>query len=166
MVRPAGASEKPSMDLSEEYGVLVSALAKRFGDRLRLVVLFGSRSRGEARPDSDHDLLVVIDGLPKDPLARQRETTAPLLPELLRLPERVSLLPKTPEELMDDLSPLLVDVCVDGVGLYGDIAFAALRRKVLGALQKADLTRRRIAGTWMWMSPTFRKGDWALTWEG
>jgi predicted nucleotidyltransferase len=27
----------------------------------RKVILFGSRARGDARPDSDHDLLVVID---------------------------------------------------------------------------------------------------------
>src|SRR5882757_1819680 len=27
----------------------------------RKVILFGSRTRGDARPDSDHDLLVVID---------------------------------------------------------------------------------------------------------
>ena len=30
------------------------------GDRVRKIILFGSRARGEARPESDFDLLVVL----------------------------------------------------------------------------------------------------------
>ena len=42
-------------------------LKDAFGDRLKLVGIQGSRARGEARPDSDIDAVVVIDGLsPKD----------------------------------------------------------------------------------------------------
>jgi uncharacterized protein len=33
-----------------------------FGPRLRGVILFGSEARGEAAPDSDIDLLVLLDG--------------------------------------------------------------------------------------------------------
>jgi predicted nucleotidyltransferase len=36
-------------------------LARRFGDRVRDLRLFGSRARGDARPESDADLLVVLD---------------------------------------------------------------------------------------------------------
>ncbi len=36
-------------------------LATIYGDRLRRVVLYGSRARGDARPDSDVDLLVVLE---------------------------------------------------------------------------------------------------------
>jgi predicted nucleotidyltransferase len=32
-----------------------------YGDRLRKVLLFGSWARGDAHPDSDIDLLVVLD---------------------------------------------------------------------------------------------------------
>lgn len=35
----------------------------RFGERLRELTVFGSRARGDAREDSDVDLLVVVDGL-------------------------------------------------------------------------------------------------------
>lgn len=35
----------------------------RFGARLRELTLFGSRARGEAREDSDVDVLVVVDDL-------------------------------------------------------------------------------------------------------
>ncbi|HEY3352302.1 MAG TPA: nucleotidyltransferase domain-containing protein [Polyangia bacterium] len=40
-----------------------AALAERFGARLAAVLLFGSRARGEARPDSDVDVLVLVEGL-------------------------------------------------------------------------------------------------------
>jgi predicted nucleotidyltransferase len=36
-------------------------IVDRFGPRLRRLVLFGSYARGEAGPDSDVDVLVVID---------------------------------------------------------------------------------------------------------
>lgn len=144
-----------AMNEYTNYSSLVQALLERFGERLRMVVLFGSRSRGEARPDSDHDIFVVIAGLPQDPLARQREVMAPLLPQLLRLPERLSVIAKTPEELHGDLTPLMVDVCVDGIGLYGQSYFEGLRTTVIEALRAAGLQRKRLAGTWMWMFPSF-----------
>lgn len=40
---------------------VVRALRERVGPRLRRVSLFGSRARGDDRPDSDYDLLVVVD---------------------------------------------------------------------------------------------------------
>lgn len=36
------------------------ALAAMYGDRLERVVLFGSRARGDARPDSDYDVAVFL----------------------------------------------------------------------------------------------------------
>lgn len=35
-------------------------LAEMYGDRLYRVVLFGSRARGDARPDSDYDVAVFL----------------------------------------------------------------------------------------------------------
>jgi predicted nucleotidyltransferase len=37
-----------------------AALAATYGDRLERVVLFGSRARGDFRPDSDYDVAVFI----------------------------------------------------------------------------------------------------------
>jgi predicted nucleotidyltransferase len=34
---------------------------ERLGPRVRKVVLFGSRARGDARDDSDYDVVVVVD---------------------------------------------------------------------------------------------------------
>lgn len=36
------------------------ALDKMYGDRLERVVLFGSRARGDARPDSDDDVALFL----------------------------------------------------------------------------------------------------------
>jgi len=49
--------------LARVKGVLQEA----FGARLRGVVLYGSEARGEASPDSDIDVLVLLDGPVKEP---------------------------------------------------------------------------------------------------
>jgi predicted nucleotidyltransferase len=38
------------------------ALARIYGDRVERVVLYGSRARGDHRPDSDYDIAVFIQG--------------------------------------------------------------------------------------------------------
>lgn len=39
----------------------VAALREQIGPRLRQVLLFGSRARGDAQEDSDYDMLVIVD---------------------------------------------------------------------------------------------------------
>ena len=40
-----------------------SALNEVYGERIERVVLFGSRARGDARPDSDYDVAVFLKDL-------------------------------------------------------------------------------------------------------
>ena len=47
-----------------------------FGPRLKLVGIQGSRARGEARPDSDIDVVLVVEGLDDDDLAAYRTLLA------------------------------------------------------------------------------------------
>jgi predicted nucleotidyltransferase len=41
-----------------------AALDELYGDRLERVMLFGSRARGDARPDSDYDVAVFLRDMP------------------------------------------------------------------------------------------------------
>lgn len=47
-------------------------LAHRYGNRLRALVLFGSRARGDHREDSDADVAVFLGQVP-DPIAEQMD---------------------------------------------------------------------------------------------
>jgi uncharacterized protein len=40
--------------------IVKQALADRYGDRLRGILLYGSRARGDFGPDSDYDLVVLL----------------------------------------------------------------------------------------------------------
>jgi uncharacterized protein len=40
------------------------ALAEIYGEQLERVILFGSRARGDARPDSDYDVAVFLKSMP------------------------------------------------------------------------------------------------------
>ncbi len=58
-----------------------AALDEIYGDRLERVVLYGSRARGDERPDSDYDIAVFI----KDPgsLADELRRLASLTTDIL-----------------------------------------------------------------------------------
>jgi len=46
------------------------ALAEMYGDRLELVVFFGSRAKGDAQPDSDYDVAIFLKGMNGGPSDR------------------------------------------------------------------------------------------------
>lgn len=50
------------------------ALDALYGERIERVVLFGSRARGDARPDSDYDVAVFLQGY--DDFGREAQTLA------------------------------------------------------------------------------------------
>ena len=66
---------------SEERAILKrfkAEVEKVLADRLDRVVLFGSRSRGDAEPDSDFDLLVTVRSLQKTDRKRVFDVAADL----------------------------------------------------------------------------------------
>ncbi len=87
--------------------------------RLWRAFLFGSRARGDARPDSDVDVLLVWHRLPPDrePQARIAEWVAEEVAERSGVPvtcwsvSRVDLLP-------GNRTPMLVDALDDGIPLW------------------------------------------------
>jgi uncharacterized protein len=57
----------------EALARLKPRLEARYGARLRGLILFGSRARGDHRPDSDADLTVILEGLIERPFAIKSE---------------------------------------------------------------------------------------------
>lgn len=149
-----------------KYAPILAELRGEFGDRLKTVVLFGSQARGEASSESDHDLFLIIEGLPAEPVARARQVRGALLPVLHKLPGAVSLIARTPEEFAAKLSPLTLEVCVDGVCLFGTRFFEPYRRKALAALSSSGLERAKWGQDSMWVFPKQPAGNWELSWEG
>ena len=97
-----------------------AALDELYGDRVERVVLFGSRARGEAKPHSDLDLVVVVRGALTPELERQvwrriRELLLPTLPVDLDL---VIVAAAAAEKLGGSRWHVLGHAHRDGVVLY------------------------------------------------
>jgi uncharacterized protein len=92
-----------------------TALGEIYGNRLERVVLFGSRARGEARPDSDYDVAVFL------------HNTKDLGPELHRLADlSTSIIEETGEFVhampyaagsYNERTPLMREIRREGVEL-------------------------------------------------
>ncbi len=98
---------------------LVRRVRERVPAELERAFVFGSKARGEARPDSDVDVLLVFRRLPPDrePQAGMAEEIAERLAEESGVPvtswsvARVDLLP-------GNRTPMLVDALDDGIPLW------------------------------------------------
>ncbi len=88
-IEPPAPSLSPA---SEWLPVIVERIVRRFAP-VR-IILFGSHARGEARPDSDLDLLVV---LPQ--VANKRQAAVNIGNELSDLPVSKDIVVTTPEEI-------------------------------------------------------------------
>ncbi len=152
--------------MDQQYDALLQALSAAFGTGLRCVVLFGSRARGESSPDSDHDIFLVADSLPADPLARSRLVRGALLHCLGELPGAMNLHAKTPAEFEADLTPLYLEICVDGICLLGEEYFEPFRKRALAALASSKMQRKRVGGSLYWMLPGSGARHWEMTWDG
>ncbi len=106
--------------LSPAVAVVVAeanaGLVALYGDRLARVVLYGSQARGDARPDSDVDLLVVLHGdvRPYDEIRRTGILALDLLIESNRL---VSMYAYSVADFESRTDPFMVNVRQDGIPL-------------------------------------------------
>jgi hypothetical protein len=128
------------------------------------IVLFGSVARGQARPTSDVDVLLVAEGLPRR-LADRRQ---PFLDawEVARAARGLpsvewNLIVKTPDEAAYR-SPLYLDMVEDAVFIVDHGGFFW---KVLAGMRERmrELGSRRVHlpdGSWYWdLKPDFRWGE-------
>jgi len=144
------------------YNPLIERLLNAFGSQLKTVVLFGSRARKQAREDSDQDIILVIENLPDKPLERQKQIRT----ALWNVPLRINTITKTPKEVEKNLTPLILEVCVDGICLYGKDYFDPYIKKALDALKHSGLRRKWAGRETYWHFDRIPSKEWELTWEG
>jgi predicted nucleotidyltransferase len=154
-----------AMSIMKKYSIyapLIDSLKKAFGNSFKTVVLFGSKARKQAKEASDHDIFLIIKNLSSRPLERQKQIRT----AILDIPLRVNTIAKTPEEFEKNLTPLILEICVDGICLYGEDYFEPYRKKALDALKCSRLKRKRVGQEWYWHFDRIPEKEWELTWEG
>jgi predicted nucleotidyltransferase len=116
MNRSPGPEEFTNMD--DQLTAIIMELRRHFegfyGERLVQMLLFGSQARGDAEPESDIDVLVVLQG-PVDPgaeIARTGEVTALLALKHNVVISRVFI---SAEQFSEEQSPLLLNVRREGI---------------------------------------------------
>jgi len=141
---------------------------EHYGETLVSLAIFGSVARGTMRPDSDIDLLLVVDGLLRGRMARVRdfEVIERRMEGVLRAAERkdvhttLSAAFKTPSEV-EQGSPPFLDMTREVRVLYDREEFLeryleSLRQK----LQALGARRVRKSGGYYWLlKPDYRPGD-------
>jgi len=146
-------------------------LAQRMlGDRLVSACIYGSVARGEAKPNSDIDVLLVVRNLPED-IGSRIQLLSPIRRKLRRskiyreyarrrLPRLISEVALTPEEVLKH-PPILLDIAYDGIIIYDRDRFLkkvleSLRRK----LEALGAKRIKTKKGWYWiLKPDLKFGE-------
>jgi predicted nucleotidyltransferase len=153
----------PKESVGQEITPVVRALQQGLGKKLVAVVLFGSRARGDAKEESDWDMLVIAKDLPKRQIERYRKTKE-ILPSKWR--GRISILAKTPDEFESVLPSLYLEIALDGLILYDPKEYAAVQlQKLRRLIQAKDLRRERRGRDFIWKWGTFPGFGWSLSWK-
>ncbi len=150
--------------------VLVSVFREVFGELLVSLVLFGSYARREARPESDIDVLVVVEDRLSDRFEAQKllDRVELRLYELLwpRLAPRGYRPVLSPHLLTRSQAsvfrPIYIDLVFDARILYDKDGFmASILGRVRRVLEEVGVERRRIGRKWVVvLKPRgFRFGD-------
>jgi predicted nucleotidyltransferase len=84
--------------IAQDLQCFLRVLHSRYGEDLVSVVLFGSWVRGDARTESDIDLLVISKHFPRSRLDRHRDMFEAVKAVTKDFASKVSIIPLTPEE--------------------------------------------------------------------
>lgn len=147
---------------------LLRELLKVFGDGLVSLVVFGSVARGEARRDSDIDVLIVVEELPRsrfERLAKYMEAEKRLDPQLDELLDKgyavtISPILKTRDEA-ERFSPLYLDMVEDAVIIWDKEGFFEnVLRGLKSRLDELGAERVWVGRKWYWrLKKEYRFGE-------
>lgn len=87
-----------------------------YGDRLDQVVLYGSYARGEETPDSDVDVMVVLEG-EVDPWEEIQRMSEPALEVEIEYEEMVTLYPVSREDFERQSLSVLANARREGISV-------------------------------------------------
>ena len=106
----------PLPDVQPAIDTLREGVKAIYGARLKGLILFGSRARGDARPDSDIDIAVILDQVVDR--GRERALLSDLRAQIhLHSELFISFLFLTPEQLRDGERLLYRNIRSEGVQL-------------------------------------------------
>ena len=110
---PPGPEAPESFDPQAIARAVADDLKALYGRRLRRVILYGSWARGDARPDSDIDLLIVLDRV--DDRFEERHVMSEILyKHSLANDTVVSALPVAESDFDDSRRPVIVNARREG----------------------------------------------------
>lgn len=136
-------------EIARELAPVVESLRDKLGEGLAALVLFGSRARGDAKEESDWDLLLIARELPSRLLER-RSMLFSLMPEQWRF--RTSFLAKTPEEFEQAVPPLYLDIALDGIVLRDTGGYITGKLSgIQNMIREKGLFRERSGRGWVWL---------------
>ncbi|HMD63365.1 MAG TPA: nucleotidyltransferase domain-containing protein [Stellaceae bacterium] len=107
-------TEKPQNDpVLKRFRAAVSEI---YGDRVERVVLFGSRARGDARPDSDYDIAIFLRDMSDQPAEMNR--LADLATDILYDGGPfIHAMPYRAGSYNDERMPLMHEIRAEGIDL-------------------------------------------------
>ena len=160
--------------MQKEYQTLlkdfIQILKERFKEDIISIVLFGSVARGNAKKESDIDLCIIINNLPKSRFQRNRLLSRPLadLREMHSYKELrikgyfpdISPILYTPEEIQET-KPIFLDMVEDGEILLDNGTFRDKLDDIKRRMSKLN-SRKRVCedGTWYWeLKPGMKLGE-------
>jgi uncharacterized protein len=94
-----------------------AAVGELYGERIERVVLYGSRARGDAKPDSDYDVAVFLKGLTSSRWGEVRRIADIELAIFDEMGVTVHAMPYAAGSWRDPSSPLMHEIRKDGLDL-------------------------------------------------